>query len=66
MNETICCITSKWKTVNNEWEMMTVTFFKLYTVYNKKIGQFFFHTYFLTGLKKDTSVLLNVLNIWTS
>ena len=43
--------------------MMTVTFFKLYTVYNKKIGQFFFHTYFLTVLKKDTSVLLKVLNI---
>ena len=57
MNEKICYITNKWKTVNNEWEMMTVTFFKLYIVYNKKIGQFFFHTYFLTGLKKDTSVL---------
>ena len=25
-------------------KMMTPTFFKLYTVYIKKLGQFFFHT----------------------
>ena len=32
----------------------------------KKLGQFFMHTYSLTCLNKDTSVLLRVINIWTS
>ena len=46
--------------------MITLTFFKLHKVYIKKVGQIFFHIYLLTYLKKDTSVLLKVINIWTS
>ena len=41
-------------------KMMTLTFFGLYAVYVKKLGQFFFHTYSLTCLKKEISVLLQV------
>ena len=37
----------------------------LYSVY-KKLGQFFFHTYLLTCVNKDTSVMLKVINIWTN
>ena len=37
----------------------------LYSTY-EKLGQFFFHTYSLTCVKKDSSVLLKVINIWTS
>ena len=37
----------------------------LYSTY-QKLGQFFFHTYSLTCVKKDSSVLLKVINIWTS
>ena len=34
MNEGICCITNKRKMAKNEWEnLMTLTFFELYTVY---------------------------------
>ena len=61
-NEEICCITNKGKVDKNEWEM-TLTFFELYTVYMKKLGQCFFHTYSLTCLNKDISVLLKVINI---
>ena len=44
------------------------TFFELYTVYinKKKLGKLSLHTYLLTCLNKDTSVLLKVINIWTS
>ena len=62
MNKEICCITNKGITAKNEWEI-TLTFFELYTVYIKKIGQFLFHNYSLTCLNKDTSVLLKVINI---
>ena len=43
--------------------MITLTYFDLYTVYIKKLGQFFFHNYSLTYLNKDTSVPLKVMNI---
>lgn len=48
------------------WKIMTMTFIELYTVYVKTLGQFFVHTYVLTSLNKDTSVLVKVINIWTS
>ena len=32
----------------------------------KKIGTIFYYRYSLTGLGKDISVLLKVINIWTS
>ena len=35
MNEEIHCITNKEKMVKNEWKMLTLTFFELYTVYIK-------------------------------
>ena len=35
-------------------KMMTLTLFELYTVYIKKLGQLFPHTYLLSCLKKDT------------
>ena len=35
----------------------------LYSIY-KKLGHFFFHIYSLNCLKKDSSVLLKVINIW--
>ena len=41
------------------WKMTTLTFFKYYTVYLMKSGQFFFHTYSLTCLNKDVLVLLS-------
>ena len=47
-------------------KMMTLTFFELYTVYIKKLGQFFFLTYSYTCLNEDISVLLKVMNIGTS
>ena len=37
MSEKVCCITNKRKTAKNEWENgITLTLFKLYTVYIKK------------------------------
>ena len=44
-------------------KMMTLTYFKLYTMDIKKIGQLFFHTFLLTYLNKDTLNLLKVINI---
>ena len=41
-------------------KMMTLAFFKLYTVHIKKCGRFFFYTHSLTCLKKDSSILLKV------
>ena len=32
----------------------------------KRLGQLIFHSYSLTYSKKDTSVLLKAINIWTS
>ena len=43
MNEFVALLTKeKWPRMNEK--MMTLTFFKLYTVYIKKLGQFFSHT----------------------
>ena len=66
MNEEINCITNEGKTDKNEWENDDSDFlWDLYNVY-KKLGQLFFHIYFLICLKKDISVLLTPINIWTS
>ena len=47
--------------------MTTLTFFEfLCSVYKKKSGQLLFHTYLLTCLNKDISVLLKVTYIWAS
>ena len=43
-------------------QMKTLTFFVLSTAYIKKLGQFFFHAYYLTYLEKDNSILLKVIN----
>ena len=59
MNEEIRCITNQGKTAKNEWEnLMSLTFFELYTVHIKKLGQFFFRTYSLTCLTHYSPVLL--------
>ena len=47
-------------------KMITLTFFKLYTVFKKKLGQFFFQTSLLTCFNKDKSVLLKLINVLTS
>ena len=39
-------------------KMMALVFCRRYRMYIKNLGQFFFHTYLLTCLKKDTLVLL--------
>ena len=63
MNEEIHCITNEGKMAKNECENDDCDFLRaLFSVY-KKLGQFFFHTYSLTCLKKDTSVLIKVVNI---
>ena len=64
MNEEIHYITNKRKnkTVMNEWENDDSDILRaLYSVH--KLGQFFFRTYLLNCLNKDTSVLLKVINI---
>ena len=56
----ISCITKKEKRKNSfdKLEMMTLDILPaLYNVY-KKIGQLFFHTYLITCLNKDISVLI--------
>ena len=66
MNKEIRCITNEGKAAKNEWENNDSGFYlALYSVY-KKFGQFFRRTYSLTCLNKDTSILLQVINIWTS
>ena len=59
MEKLIALLTKeKWLRMNGK--MMTLIFFlALYSVYIT-FRQFFFHTYLLTCLKKDTSVLLKV------
>ena len=55
MNEEIHQITNERRTAKNEWQ--NDYFLRaLFSVY-QKLGQFFFHTYLLTCLWKDTSVL---------
>ena len=65
MNEEIRCFTNKGKTKtatteceNDHSDILRA----LYGIY-KKLGQFFFHTYSLTCLNKDTTVLLKAINI---
>ena len=65
MNEEIHCITNERKSAKNEGENDDSDFlWALYSAYKNRA--IFFHTYFLTCIKKDTSVLLQVINIWTS
>ena len=54
---------TKEKRLRTHRKIMTLTFFELYAVYMKKLGQFFFLTYSLTSLKKGASVRLKVTNI---
>ena len=64
MNVEIQCITIKGKTAKNELENDGSDFpWVLYSIWKKL--QFFFHTDSLNCLKKDLSVLLKVINIWT-
>ena len=66
MNEEINCIKNEGQTAKNEWKNDNSDFlWALYGAY-KNFGKFFFHTYLLTCLRKDTSVLLKAINIWTS
>ena len=66
MNEEIHWITNKRKMTKTEWENDDFDVLRaLYSVY-KKLGQFLLHTYSLTFLNEDASVLLKVINIWTS
>ena len=63
MNEEICCINNKGKMDKNVWENNDSNFFsRLIQCKYKKLGQTFFHTYLLTCLNKDTSVLLKFIN----
>ena len=52
---------NKGKTATNG-KTITVTFFRLYTVYIKTLKQFLLHSCSLTCLNKDTSVLLKNKN----
>ena len=51
---------NKWE--NDDFNILLAS----YIVYIKKLGQLFSHTYLLTYLNKDISVLLKVINISTS
>ena len=64
MNEELRCITNKGKATKNEWK--NDDWHSSSSFYIKLIGQLFFHTYSLTCLNKDTSVLLKDKNIWAS
>ena len=66
MNEEIHCITNKGITAKNELENDGSDFlWAIYSIY-KKLGQFCFCTDWFNCLKKDSSVLLKVINIWAS
>ena len=66
MNEEIHCITNKGITAKNELENDDYDFlWAIYSIY-KKLEQFFFLTGSFNCLKKDSSVLLKVINIWAS
>ena len=63
MNEEICCITNKGKAAKNEGENDDSDFLlALYSVYKNSDNSFSI-LYSLTCLNKDTSVLLQVINI---
>ena len=62
--EKFIALLTKGKLQRMNWEIMALSFFELYMVYIwKKSEQFFFHTDSLNCLKKDSSVLLKVINI---
>ena len=64
MNEFVALLEKeKGRTPMMNQKMMTLTFFKLYAVYIKKLRNSFFHTHFLTCLSKDASVLLKVYKL---
>ena len=52
MNEEILCITNEGEAAWNEWENDDSDFFELYTVYIKKLGQFFSILYSLRVYSK--------------
>ena len=55
------------KTAMNEWVNDDSDILQAFnSVYIKKLGQFFSHTYSSTCLNKDTSLLSKVINLWTS
>ena len=64
MKKFIALLTNgKRKTAMNEWKKYNSVILRaLYSVH-KKLRQYFFHTYSLTSLNKDSSVLLKVINI---
>ena len=62
MNEEIHCIANKGKTAKNGWGNDSIFFPALYIVY-EKLGQCFFHTSHTSYLNKNTSLLLQVINI---
>ena len=62
MNEEICYITKEGKMAKKKCENNKSDFLQaLYSAY-KKLGQFFVHSYSLNCLKKNTSVLVKVMN----
>ena len=61
MKKLIALLTKeKWLRMNGK--MMTDFLQGLYVMY-KKLGQFFFHTYLITCIKKEKAVLLKAKNI---
>ena len=48
----------KWQRMNRD--MLTLTFFKLFTVYLEELGQFFFHTLLANLFKQRYIVLLQI------
>ena len=62
MNEEIQCITNEEKHLRMNGKMMTDFLRALYCTY-EKLGKFFFHTYSITCLRKNSSILLKVINI---
>ena len=66
MNEEIHCISNKGITAKNELENDdSDCLWAIYSIY-KKLEQFFFYIDSFNCLKKDSSVLLKVINIWAS
>ena len=66
MNEEINCITNKEIAAKNELENDdSDSLWAIYSIY-KKLEQSFFYTDLFNCLKKDSSALLKVINIWAS
>ena len=53
MNKEIHCITNKGKVAKNEWENDDTDFLQALCSVYKKLGQLFFHTYWLTYIIKE-------------